>query len=366
MRRAKRKVGDEEIEERADNVAKRARTSRRPSPHHVLTSEGRRGCKRKASGEADHGRVMKRSPSSLNTSCKASSKPSAATASSDRTSVFKAKYEEECVLGEGGYGEVYAGYRKHDNLPVAIKHIDLSNVTWSPVCVSGQQQVPLEVALLSMVGPGSESVGSSAAVSLIDFFELERELILIMERPVPSVNLLMYTRFMGSSGFLQENNAKVLMKQLLAAFIDIHSKGVFHRDIKPENILVQTGSDGPRIRVIDFGCGDVLKLESYSDCKGTLDYLPPEYFRCHRYEAGPTTVWQLGILLFFMLHGVFPFRNRREITHMSPKFSLKLPKYCRRFLVSCLAKNPSCRPTLEDLLNHCWLKRSSFPNAEVT
>lgn len=45
------------------------------------------------------------------------------------------------------------------------------------------------------------------------------------------------------------------MKQLVEAAIKMHSEGVFHRDIKSENVLVETESDVPRVRLIDFGCG---------------------------------------------------------------------------------------------------------------
>lgn len=45
------------------------------------------------------------------------------------------------------------------------------------------------------------------------------------------------------------------MKQLVDAAITMDYKGVFHRDIKPHNILIETSSEEPRVRYIDFGCG---------------------------------------------------------------------------------------------------------------
>lgn len=36
---------------------------------------------------------------------------------------------------------------------------------------------------------------------------------------------------------------------------------------------------------------------------GTEDFAPPEFFTDGRYEAVPTTVWQLGTLLYEMLDG---------------------------------------------------------------
>lgn len=36
---------------------------------------------------------------------------------------FKAKYTEKRLLGEGGFGSVFAGYRTADNLPVSLTHL---------------------------------------------------------------------------------------------------------------------------------------------------------------------------------------------------------------------------------------------------
>lgn len=35
---------------------------------------------------------------------------------------FEDKYTEQNLLGEGGYGSVFAGYRKADHLPVSVAH----------------------------------------------------------------------------------------------------------------------------------------------------------------------------------------------------------------------------------------------------
>lgn len=48
---------------------------------------------------------------------------------------------------------------------------------------------------------------------------------------------------------------QALMTQLVNAAIEMYNKGVFHRDLKLENTLVEIGPAGPRLRIIDFGCG---------------------------------------------------------------------------------------------------------------
>lgn len=58
---------------------------------------------------------------------------------------------------------------------------------------------------------------------------------------------------MSHSLHVSFNLPQIIMKQLVDALIEIHSRGVFHRDIKLDNILIETGSDGPCVRIIDFG-----------------------------------------------------------------------------------------------------------------
>lgn len=67
----------------------------------------------------------------------------------------------------------------------------------------------MEVFLMLQVGAGPSSAGKSAAVSLLDWYDLDEEVLLVMERPVSSVDLLTYMD--DNDGPLDEDTAKVLM-----------------------------------------------------------------------------------------------------------------------------------------------------------
>ncbi|XP_034451506.1 serine/threonine-protein kinase pim-2-like [Hippoglossus hippoglossus] len=184
---------------------------------------------------------------------------------------FEAKYLELEKLGQGGFGSVYAGHRRSDDLPVAIKHIPNSDVPRQKVMLNGRtRRIPNEVLLMHKAAGEPVTLGKSAAVSILDWYDLDQEVLLVMERPVPSMDLL---RFINNNfGPLAEDVAKIIMKQLVDAAIDMQAKGIFHRDIKAENILIESSSDGLRVHFIDFGCGCIRKKNCiYRQFTGTAN-----------------------------------------------------------------------------------------------
>ena len=77
-------------------------------------------------------------------------------------------------------------------------------------------QLPLEVVLLLIVGQAGrvrgearvgEGGGGQAAVELLDRYELDQELIRVLERPVPIVDLFDYIQERG--GYVPEDHARV-------------------------------------------------------------------------------------------------------------------------------------------------------------
>lgn len=101
-------------------------------------------------------------------------------------------------------------------------------------------------------------------LKLIEWFDLPSEYALVLERPEPCMDLMKFLRSQG--GFLNEEVAQDVLMQLLNALNHCQSKGVVHRDIKPNNILIQTNT--LQVKLLDFGCGDILKDEPYTTFAG--------------------------------------------------------------------------------------------------
>jgi proto-oncogene serine/threonine-protein kinase Pim-2 len=230
---------------------------------------------------------------------------------------FHRTYKLGKLLGQGGFGSVYAGICTQFESNVAIKRVSKKRFSKSQnKYVFDEEIVPLEYKLLSKV----QSV--KGVIHLHDFYQLQDENIYVMEKPNQCNDLKDYIR---DNHPLSEKLARKLFDKIVNG---CHQNGVFHRDIKSDNFLVDANNT---VYLIDFGCGLLVTEEGYSSDEfwGTDQYIPPEVFNRRTYHAEPATVWSLGILLYEILKDIVPFGNNEfsilynEVPYQ-PKFSLEL------------------------------------------
>jgi len=107
---------------------------------------------------------------------------------------------------------------------------------------------------------------------------------------------------------LDEIQTKSLFLQIIEGIFYLHSKNIFHRDIKLENIIIENKS---LIKIIDFGFGTWSPRNKFLNffC-GTPSYMPPEIILKKDYLGEFADIWSIGILLYTILCGAFPFRGK--------------------------------------------------------
>ncbi|XP_058717382.1 serine/threonine-protein kinase pim-1-like [Poecile atricapillus] len=242
------------------------------------------------------------------------------------------RYRIGTLLGRGGFGRVFLATRLSDGAPVsrgasggrrrrrgqrrrrgrrsrmgldtvAIKKVPRNRIRrWGEL--PDGSSAPLEIVLLDKV-----STGFSGVVQLLEWFELPKHIVMVLERPERCEDLRRYIR---ARIFLSEEEARELFRQVLEAVRHCTSCRVLHRDIKPENILVDL--DTGEAKLIDFGCGTYLQDTAYTQFAGTRSYRPPEWTNFGWYHGEAATVWTLGILLHEMVCGKHPFRRGWNIS----------------------------------------------------
>ncbi|KAL7833800.1 hypothetical protein AOLI_G00287600 [Acnodon oligacanthus] len=227
---------------------------------------------------------------------------------------FASRYTVGEKLGEGGFGSVFKGQRVSDGLQVAIKFVKKLHDDRYVHCPDEIKAVPVEVALLQIM---SQPPICKTVIQLIEWFDEPGRYILVLERPDPCKSL---------DSFLQDCG----------------------------------GYDTLEVKLIDFGCGDLIKKYGYSIFEGTDEYCPPEFILEGKYHAGPATVWSLGVLMFRMVCGYLPFANDDEITGGGLHFRDGLSDECCNLIGWCLQRTPTRRPNLQQMQQHKWL-RSNMP-----
>lgn len=260
-----------------------------------------------------------------------------------KTQFFK-KYKIFNVIGIGGGGTVYAGSRGEDTLPIAIKRVMRAKVKRWEKTRDGRS-VPQEIALMMRCN------GHIGVVQLFDWYETVESFLLILERPESSIDLFDFIR---ENGPLNEDIARHILTQVIAAIRHLHACGMVHRDIKDENVVLDRHTGV--VKLIDFGCGTNLKDGPYTEFSGTAEFYPPEWFNQRRYWAASATVWSLGVLLFDMLQGEIPFKNSDRIIENRPLFKEPVSNSSRNLLRWMLANDYRKRPNLNQVLDHEWMK----------
>ncbi|RXN38379.1 serine threonine- kinase pim-1-like protein [Labeo rohita] len=209
------------------------------------------------------------------------------------------RYSVGDQLGKGGFGVVYEGRRLEDDLKVALKYV---TKTEDMECIDiPDHPVPLpkEIALTFLANKGHRV---PEIIRLLDWTDHPDHFVMVLECPSPCENLVEFMRRHGGS--LDEYTVRQIMWQATNAAHMCCLRRVLHRDVKLENLLINRETS--EVKLIDFGCGDILRMSPYRSYHGTAAYSPPEYYSRGEYCGWPATVWSLGILMFAMLCGHFP------------------------------------------------------------
>ncbi|WP_431908570.1 serine/threonine-protein kinase [Nonomuraea jabiensis] len=235
-------------------------------------------------------------------------------------------------LGEGGQGVVYLA-RTAAGEPVAIKLLS-----------AGDQQTR---ARLARELDALEGIASFCTARVLDV-SADGPRPFVVSEFVDGPSLADRVRERGP---LRGGDLERLAVGTATALAAIHAAGIVHRDFKPANVLL--GPDGPR--VVDFGIARAEGAATMtSGLIGTPAYLAPEQISGS--PASPASdVFAWASSMLFAATGTSPFGADtvpavlHRVLHAEPDLA-PLPPRLRGVIASCLAKDPSRRPTAQHLM----------------
>jgi eukaryotic-like serine/threonine-protein kinase len=162
--------------------------------------------------------------------------------------------------------------------------------------------------------------------------------------------------------WLSIGNAMRVSIYIGSALVHIHRHGFLHLDVKASNIIIC--KDTPIL--IDLGTARKISAGRPSSVTGTDTYMSPE--QCLREKLSPASdVFSLGVLLFRMLSGEFPFVQKRGAKNFpqlrEPPASLRkirpgVSPALEQLVYQCLSYDAQMRPSIENLLPalHTFIK----------
>jgi len=219
---------------------------------------------------------------------------------------------------------------------------------------SAQRAYLQEMKALNMIG------NHSGIVKMKTNFETDKYFCIMLEF-VEGMDLF---SFMQARSFqpLAEIDSRAIFSQVLDAIVFAHQKGVAHMDIKLENLLLDLNHC---IKIGDWGLSVTEHATKCSKIQGSFHFAAPETFYKARYgyNAFQADVFSLGVVLFALLFGRFPF-SLALLEKMRSGETVKLSFFeqstvgdtARDLLRRMLEPNPDVRISLQDVQKHKWLE----------
>jgi serine/threonine-protein kinase len=116
-------------------------------------------------------------------------------------------------------------------------------------------------------------------------------------------------------GRFEAREVLALLEPVCSALTAAHAQGIVHRDLKASNIHVEVRDGTQIVKLLDFGIAKLVRPEgedaglTVAGARlGTSYTMAPEQIRSEAIDAR-TDVYALGVVLFHLLTGKYPFRG---------------------------------------------------------
>ncbi|NWT77649.1 STK36 kinase, partial [Lanius ludovicianus] len=246
------------------------------------------------------------------------------------------------MIGEGSFGRVYKGRRKHSAQVVALKFI--LKVGRSEKELKNLQR---EIEIV-------RDLHHPNIIQMLDSFETAKEVVVVTDYAEGEL-----FQILEDDGSLPEDQVQTIAAQLISALYYLHSHRILHRDMKPQNILL--GKDGV-VKLCDFGFARAMSIHTMvlTSIKGTPLYMSPELVEERPYDHR-ADLWSVGCILYELFVGTSPFYTNSIFQLVSRiikdpvKWPMTMSPVFKNFLQGLLMKDPHQRLSWPELLSHPFI-----------
>lgn len=212
--------------------------------------------------------------------------------------VLDGKYRLTKLIGKGGMGSVYEAEHEVISRRVAVKMLNPEYADESDVAERFVREAK-----------AASAIGHPNIIDIQDVGEHEGATYIVMEL-LEGTSL---SSLIKSKGRLEPAHVVSIARQVADGLEAAHSKGIVHRDLKADNVfLTYDPRLGEQVKILDFGISKVMEkdgtdLTQTGAVMGTPHYMAPEQVRGEKDVDARIDVWALGVMIYQMLTGMFPF-----------------------------------------------------------
>ncbi|MBU4689683.1 serine/threonine-protein kinase [Mycoplasma zalophidermidis] len=249
------------------------------------------------------------------------------------------KYKILAAIGSGGFSNVF----KVESLekPGEVYALKYFVIKKDGDIETTTRRFKQEIALY-------KSINSSRIAKYIDSYVSDTEQYLVME----FIDGDSLKTNISRGGKLISKTAVNYAMQIAEGIGEIHSFKIIHRDIKSNNVMVTRDRN---IKIIDFGLAlgeDSQRFTQDSKVIGSVYYMAPELCMSDNKPTIQSDIYALGILLFEMLTGFYPFRGadasetlRKQKHSQIPDITkiVDVPQSLANIIIKATAKDPNSR-----------------------
>lgn len=271
--------------------------------------------------------------------------------------LFDDVYELCEIIGKGPFSVVRRCVHRQTGQQFAVKVVDVARFTSSPgLCT---EDLKREATICHMLK-------HAHIVELLETYSSEGMLYMVFEY-MDGADLCFEVVKRATAGFVySEAVASHYMRQILDALRYCHENDIIHRDIKPHCVLLASKENSAPVKLGGFGVAIQLDETGYVNGGriGTPHFMAPEVVLRKPYGK-PIDVWSCGVMLYVLLSGQLPFLGTKDRLYesicsgkinMNSKSWEVISDNARDLVKQMLTLEPEKRITIEDCLEHRWLK----------